>query len=487
MTAQTARNRRTADGTMMALGSGWGCPKPTRRGRSWKIGQTHGLGARFRQLSSSIAGMVHASKAELPRLSAAHWPTGAYRREDLPERVLQFGTGMLLRALCATFVDAANTAGTFSGRSVVIQSTPHGQARALNAQDGLFTLVERGLEHGAPVERTRLVGAISRALVADTQWPAVREAIARPELQVIVSNVTEAGFRPDGSFAARLTDLLHWRFTRLTDGPPVYVIPTELVDDNGPRLAAMVERLADGVERGPEFREWLGRRVRFCSSLVDRITTGTPARDVRAALERRLGYTDALLTVTEPQSFWAIEADPGELRATFAVDVQPEAVSFAPDIGFYRERKLRLLNGTHTATAPLALLAGVRTVREAADHPQLGAFLRHILFDEIVPATELPADAATAFARTVIDRFRNPWLDHEWRVIATNQTAKLRLRVVPALVEFGRKRGGAPQGLALGLAAYLRWSRSHPGGDGDLPLIERHWRAADPDPAPGPV
>src|SRR5213596_1114899 len=164
MTAQTARNRRTADGTMMALGSGWGCPKPTRRGRSWKIGQTHGLGARFRQLSSSIAGMVHASKAELPRLSAAHWPTGAYRREDLPERVLQFGTGMLLRALCATFVDAANTAGTFSGRSVVIQSTPHGQARALNAQDGLFTLVERGLEHGAPVERTRLIGAISRVL-----------------------------------------------------------------------------------------------------------------------------------------------------------------------------------------------------------------------------------------------------------------------------------------------------------------------------------
>jgi len=128
--------------------------------------------------------MVHASKAELPRLSAAHWPTGAYRREDLPERVLQFGTGMLLRALCATFVDAANTAGTFSGRSVVIQSTPHGQARALNAQDGLFTLVERGLEHGAPVERTRLIGAISRALIADAEWPAVRDLVARPELQV---------------------------------------------------------------------------------------------------------------------------------------------------------------------------------------------------------------------------------------------------------------------------------------------------------------
>src|SRR5437879_11819016 len=228
---------------------------------------------------------------DLPRLSGAHWPGSAYRRTELPDRVLQFGTRMLLRALCATFVDAANTTGTFSGRSVVIQSTPHGQARALNAQDGLFTLVERGLEHGAPVERTRLVGAISRALVADTQWPAVREAFARPELQLIVSNVTEAGFRPDGSFAARLTDLLPWRFKRLPAGPPVYVIPTGPVDDKGPRLAEIVERLADGLERGPAFREWLRRRVRFCSSLVDRITTGTPARDVRAPLERRLGYT----------------------------------------------------------------------------------------------------------------------------------------------------------------------------------------------------
>src|SRR5439155_399720 len=226
-----------------------------------------------------------------------------------------------------------------------------------------------------------LVGAISRALVADAEWHAVRDLVARPELQVIVSNVTEAGFRLDGSFPARLTDLLHTRFARLPDGPQVFVIPTELVDDNGPRLAAMVDRLADGLGQGPEFRKWLGARVRFCSSLVDRITTGMPAPDVRGALEQRLGYADALLTVTEPHALWAIEADPAELRTTFAIDVLPE-------------------------------------------------------------------------------------------------TVKLRLRVVPSLTGFARKRGRAPQGLALGLAAYLRWARSHPAGAADLPLIERHWRTA---------
>ena len=100
--------------------------------------------------------------------------------------MLQFGTGMLLRALCAAGVDAANRAGAFNGRIVVVQSTPHGNARAMNAQDGLFTLVERGLQNGAPVERTRLIGSIARALVADTEWEAVRELVARPDLQVIV-------------------------------------------------------------------------------------------------------------------------------------------------------------------------------------------------------------------------------------------------------------------------------------------------------------
>jgi len=375
--------------------------------------------------------------------------------------VLQFGTGMLLRALCAASIDAANRAGAFNGRIAVVQSTPQGSAQAINAQDGLFTLVERGLQNGAPVERTRLIGSISRALVADAEWDAVRQVAARPELQVIVSNVTEAGFRlePGGGFPARLTDVLRARFERLPDGPPLFVIPTELVPDNGPQLAAMVDEVAQDGGRSDEFRAWLSARVRFCSSLVDRITTGAPPADQLAALEASLGYSDALLTVTEPYSFWAIEADPRALRAAFPIDVNPESVVFAPDIGFYEERKLRLLNATHTAIAPVALLAGVRTVREAVDHPRLGPFLRRLLFDEIIPAADVPTDAAEEFARAVVERFRNPWLDHEWRVIATNQETKMRIRVVPLIVAFAHRRARAPESLALACAAHLAFLR----------------------------
>jgi tagaturonate reductase len=147
-------------------------------------------------------------------------------------------------------------------------------------------------------------------------------------------------------------------------------------------------------------------------------------------------------------------------------------VLFAPDIAFYETRKLRLLNGAHTALAPLAILAGVRTVREAVEHPLLGALQRRILFQEIIPATDLPAEAAEEFGRSIIERFRNPWLEHEWRVIATNQTAKLRIRVVPSVRAYVQKRRHAPEGLALCVAAYLRWAQTKPAGDPDLPQTE---------------
>ena len=416
------------------------------------------MSAEFAASVASPAGS-HSLSGVLPLLTRELWPASVYHRDHLPERVLQFGSGMLLRALCVAAVDSANRTDARAGRIVVVQSTAEGasRARALNAQDGLFTLVERGLSGGAQLERVGLIGAISRALIADSQWNAVRDVAANPEIQVIVSNSSEAGFRIDAPFPGRLTDALHARFTRVPNAPPVFVIPTELVPDNGPRLAAMVHELARKYDQ--TFRDWLKARVRFCSSLVDRIVTAPPP-DQHAALEATLGYRDALLTVTEPYALWAIEADPAELRTVFPIE--SASVVFAPDIAFYRERKLRLLNAVHTATAPLALLAGVRTVREAIAHPLLGAFQKRLLFDEIIPATDLPADQARAFASQVLERFANPWLEHEYRVIATNQEDKFRIRVLPLILASFRTRALAeqPSSLALAAAAHLTLTRT---------------------------
>src|SRR2546423_1255548 len=156
----------------------------------------------------------------------------------------------------------------------------------------------RGCDAVVAVQRFASEPACPRA-----PWPfhnAAPNAAAGTELQVIVSNVTEAGFRADATFPHRLTDLLHTRFARLPDGPPVFVIPTELVSDNGPRLAAMVDRLAGGLAQGPEFRAWLGRRVRVCSAVVDPVTPGAPSRDAPAALDRGRGDAAALPAAPDP-------------------------------------------------------------------------------------------------------------------------------------------------------------------------------------------
>ena len=89
---------------------------------------------RSSQLSSSLSAVP-------PPLTSAFWPANTYARDQHPERILQFGSGMLLRALCVAAVDSANRAGAGAGRIVVVQSTTQGasRARALNAQDGLFT------------------------------------------------------------------------------------------------------------------------------------------------------------------------------------------------------------------------------------------------------------------------------------------------------------------------------------------------------------
>ncbi|GAC1682428.1 MAG: tagaturonate reductase [Gemmatimonadaceae bacterium] len=452
--------------------------------------------------------MTDSESSARPQLSTENWPVTSYRRDALPERVLQFGTGMLLRALPAACVDAANRRGELAGRIVIVQSTPHGSARTLNAQGGLYTLVERGIEGGLAVERVRPVGSVSRVLVADSEWGVVRGVAASPELRAIVSNVTEAGFRATDaatwrygeeegapeSFPAKLTDLLYTRFRRLPAAPSLAVIPTELIADNGKVLAAMVDTLAEHLPDRADFRRWLAERVRFASSLVDRITTGAPSAEARADLESRLGYWDPLLTVTEPYALWAIEADPAELREILPVDGGggDSVVVVERDITVYRERKVRLLNGAHTALAPLALLAGVGTVRAVTAHAELSPFLHRLLFDEIIPSTDLPAAEADAFARAVVDRFRNPWLDHEWRVIATNSTSKMRLRVVPSIVGYAAKTGSVPAGLALAFAAYVRlvrctldngggsgagiWRNApYPVRDADLRAVARHW------------
>lgn len=386
--------------------------------------------------------------------------------EALPERTLQFGTGALLRGLPDALVDEANGAGRRAGRVVMVGQTGSGRADAFAGQDGLYTLCVRGLRDGQPVDETRLVSSVSRALSARSDWPAVLDVARSPDLELVVSNTTEVGIAddpgdrrdpgPPRSFPGKLAAVLATRAEAFGyAGGPLVVLPCELVEANGEKLAALVRRHATRWGLDARFFDWLDAQVTFADTLVDRIVPGLPGD--AAELYARLGYTDRLLTVAEPYRLWAIRGDAGlAARLPFA---GLEGVVVTPDLAPYRERKVRILNGGHTATVPAALLCGLETVREAVEDGVVGPFIRRVVLDEIVPSLDLDPAMAGAFARDVLDRFANPFIRHELLGITFQQTAKLGVRVVPSVLGFAARRGAVPPLLAFGVAAFLASTR----------------------------
>jgi tagaturonate reductase len=379
----------------------------------------------------------------------------------LPEKVVQFGTGAFLRGFIDYFIDEANRAGRFNGRIVAVSSTGSSRDAMLNDQDGLFTLAIQGIEAGEPVQHRYIVSSVSRALSARDEWDAVLAVARDPNIELVVSNTTEVGITldesddyaaaPPRSFPGKLTRFLVER-ARAFDFDPrrgVLVLPCELIEDNGSRLRDIVRTLARRWELGPAFDHWLTSSVVFCNTLVDRIVPGATSIDT-------LGYRDDLLTVCEPYALFAIEGD-AALRTRLGFPGDDSRIVVTPDIQPYRDRKVRILNGGHSILVSAALLAGRATVRDAVDDERLGSFLRRAMFDEILPSLDVPD--ADAFAREVLDRFANPYVDHALIDIALYGTTKLRVRVVPSIIAYHARTGRAPASLAFGFAAYLAFMR----------------------------
>lgn len=386
---------------------------------------------------------------------------------DAPERVLQFGTGALLRGFADVFVDDANRAGRFNGRVVMVGSTGSGRAARLAEQDGLYTLCIRGYRDGKTIDDSRIITSVSRALASQDQWSDVLACARTPDLALVISNTTEVGIQldeddrldldPPRSFPGKLTAALYERASTFDYdvGKGLVILPCELVEGNGDTLRGIVQTLAERWKLGSDFLGWLSDSVTFCNTLVDRIVPGTP--DDPEALFEEVGYRDDLLTVAEPYRLWAIEGD-GNLAARLPF-TGLDGVVVTDDLTPYRERKVRILNGGHTSTVPAAILCGLDTVAEAVGDQAVGPFIRRAILDEIVPSLDIDPAMAEAFARDVLDRFANPFVRHALRDITFQQTAKLGVRVAPSIRGYAEKRGEAPPLLTFGVAALLAATR----------------------------
>jgi tagaturonate reductase len=398
----------------------------------------------------------------------------------LPEKVLQFGTGVLLRGLPGYFIDKANRNGIFNGRIVVVKSTSKGGTDTFTQQDGLYTLCVRGIVNDKPVEEMIINSSISRVLSAAGEWNKILQCARNPGMRIIISNTTEAGIvlsndtihtTPPFSFPGKLLAFLYERYKAFKgdEESGMVIVPTELISNNGEKLRSVILELATMNKADDAFIHWLQTANHFCNSLVDRIVPGKlPDADMKATQERS-GYTDDLMIMAEPFCLWAIECADEKVKQSLSFARADERVVLAADIEKFRELKLRLLNGTHTFSCGLAFLAGFDTVKEALHNEEMSSFIRELMLLEIAPALDhknISYTEAITFANQVMDRFRNPFLEHKWLSISLHYTSKMKVRNVSLLLRHYSQSGTIPVRMALGFAAYILFMKCKMGADG---------------------
>lgn len=382
-----------------------------------------------------------------------------------PERVVQFGEGNFLRGFTGWMIDELNAKNLFRSHVLVAQPIRQGMAAALNEQDGIYTLLMRGVQNGRVVEARRIITASRRAVNPYDQWSELVAAFRGPDVRFVVSNTTEAGiaYVPEPcahgvcpeTFPAKITSLLHERFLAVrgaTDKGLIF-LPCELIDRNGDNLRRTVLQHAQAWALPPAFAAWVKNANYFLNTLVDRIVPGYPRAEAEK-LAAELGYDDKLMVAAEYFHLWVIEG-PKHLAHELPFTQAGLNVVWTDDMTPYRTRKVRVLNGAHTASVLAAHAAGLDTVRDMVEDAVFGRFLRQAVFDEILPCVNLPDEEKRAYAESVLERFRNPFVRHELLSIALNSVSKWKVRVLPSVLDYHAAHGALPPALVFSLAALI--------------------------------
>jgi tagaturonate reductase len=365
-------------------------------------------------------------------------------------------------------IDIANDAADFNGNVALVQPLEQGMGDTINEQRGLYTTVLRGIRDGKTVEEFRPIKSVSRCLNPYSQFDEYLRCAENPGLRFVISNTTEAGIayhagdrlsdRPQGSFPGKVTAFLFRRFEYFRGDPAkaLVFIPCELIDKNGDTLKDIVERYAREWNLGTGFLDWLGS-CDFCNSLVDRIVPGYP-REEAAAICEKLGYEDKLLAAAEIFHLWVIESK-RDHRAEFPLAQAGLNVIWTEDMNFYRTRKVRILNGAHTAGVLAAYLYGLDTVEQCIKDPLISGMMKKAVFEEIIPSMEGDTAELTRYAHDVFERFANPYIKHRLLSISLNSVSKFKTRILPSLSGFIAKTGKLPPVLTFSLAALIAFYR----------------------------
>ena len=305
-------------------------------------------------------------------------------------------------------------------------------------------------------------------------------------MRFVISNTTEAGIafdpackladRPAASYPGKLTQLLYRRFKTFNGAPDkgFIIMPCELIFENGHHLKECVNKYIEHWkdELGADyeaFKTWFNTYCYVCSTLVDRIVPGFPRKEI-AQIQEKLGYKDNIVVQGEAFHLWVIERAENmsieDLRNEFPAEKAGLHVLITDSEAPYHERKVTLLNGPHTVLSPVAFLSGVNIVRDACNHPVIGKYIHKVQFDELMQTLNLPMEELQKFGADVLERFNNPYVDHQVTSIMLNSFPKFQTRDLPGLKTYLERKGELPKGLVLGLAALITYYKGGVREDG---------------------
>ena len=404
----------------------------------------------------------------------------------MPEKIIQFGEGNFLRAFVDWIVWKMNQRTDFNGSVVVVQPIERGMADWLNGQDCLYHVNLQGRLNGEAVNSLERIDVISRALNPYSQNAAFMALADQPEIRFVISNTTEAGIAfdpeckfsdaPASSYPGKLVQLLFRRFQTFNGDPSkgLIIMPCELIFLNGHHLKECIYQYielwkADFGADYEAFKEWFTNHCFVCATLVDRIVPGFPRKEI-ADIQQKICYADNLVVQAEKIHLRVIEKAENmtcdELRQEFPADKAGLHVLIAESEKPYHERKVTLLNGPHTVLSPVAYLSGVDIVRDACNHEVIGRYIHKVQFEELMETLNLPMDELRQFATDVLERFNNPYVDHQVTSIMLNSFPKFCARDLPGVKTYLERKGELPKGLVFGLAAIITYYKGGKRADG---------------------
>lgn len=394
-------------------------------------------------------------------------------KTDRPIRILQFGEGNFLRAFVDWQIDVANKAGVMDMGVAVCQpilDPEHkvlGMIDRLHTQDNMYHVYLEGIDNKTPKKDIRLVQCIMDSFNPYIDYATYEKYILSPDVRFVISNTTEAGIRyeegddlaakPPKSFPAKMTALLHRRFEHFkgdsTKG--LIIICCELIEDNGSTLHDYVLRHARHNNLSDEFVSWVENSCYFCDTLVDRIVPGFP-HDTIDTIKEEIGYNDNLVVKGELYHLWAIGGNGYKiLQQEFPLDKAGLHVLFINSIKQFRDKKVRILNGSHTGMVPISLQMGCETVMDAFNTPSIETFVNGMVEKEVLPVIDEPIDELLNFAEGILERFYNPYIKHMLETISLNSISKWEARNYPTAKDNWTKKGEIAKHTCFTFAALL--------------------------------